>query len=642
MTSISPHPTTETQGVRGHLSPLSVLCLPSYLRPTYRRLVLVSHPRHLAGLDLADAESLVVATDWLTWRQAVDRGGHCVHYEGFLEEWPAERGQPGEQYLRAAQWMLEEGHDPTLFHGVSLGRAFANDVMLFRGAFSRIHHALTRIVAAYRPEEVVLVDLHFDRGLLDSDSKRILVGTLAERHGLRYVEALDVPDDEDPGRPDHVFRGLPAENPVRVRLRRLYEWGVETAFRLARPFAWRRPKVFVWTNRIVMDALLARFDRSRGFAPLIVAGQFPKSLSFLWFCWQKGILPVAYPTARLSRAEEEAIAEILRRVEARLRASAEPVDRALVKFLMPLMRDEGRFRQYALIAKGFVRFFRRAGMARVLVGDAGSPQQRLVIEAAKVAGVAVDELPNGMFLPNQKVETRTGDAFGPPRIDRFLSWGVQNEEWMRAIGSPVPCVRVGYPIIEELRDRVVPRESVERALILPPIVDAYDPIGLHANKIACVVEAALALREAGFRELRVKLHPGPPRLAYYEAALRYYGIDVQVFKAGSLLDQVLWADVVIGPVNSGSMVEVLAAGRPYFALAAYPTFIAPQYTDRIQSFSTVAQLKAALVSGWRPDRHSVLEYLCSVDSIPDSSQRVWEAIEQAVRGQQGGSSSARS
>ena len=617
------------------LSALSALCPPAYLRARYRRIVLVSHPRHIAALDLADTESLIVSTDWLAWRQAVDRGGHCLHFEAMLADWPDERGDPGGQWLTASRWMEKDGADATVFQGLSLGCQFVGDLVLFTGAYQRLWHAIERVCLKYRPDVLVLVDLRSERNQVDDTVKRLLAGDIAKRHGIAFDDRLDAPPENDPDWPDHTYFNLePQESGVRPLLRRIYSRAVALLFRLALPHVWRRPKVFLISNPAAVLPLLAGFG-ARRIAPVLLASLWPKSLGFLWHCLRRGILLVSLPEVRLDAGEEAEVARILADADAILAADGSAFGRARRHFLMALLRGRGQLRHQAREVKQYDKLFRAVGVRRVIVGDSGNALNRLMLETGRKLGAEAEEMPNGMFLSDMRVDTRIGRGDRAPTLTRFLSWGRQNEEWMAATGSKVPCVRVGYPALDALQARAgapVSGKTPRRVLVLPIWVDAYDPIGFHSNKIAYTVALAMALKAAGIPEVRVKIHPGPPRRTAYQRALDYHGLDVQVFKEGPINPHIEWADAVVGPPNSGSMVETLAVGKPYYALRGYPSFIARGYTDRIGTFDDIDELTAALSAGRHPDGRAVLEYLCSYDSIPRATDRFWDAQEQTLVG----------
>ena len=63
----------------------------SLRKETYRRVALVSHPRHLQQLDVEDDDTLVVSCNWLLWQRAAEEGWNCIHAESHTTQ--AVRGE---------------------------------------------------------------------------------------------------------------------------------------------------------------------------------------------------------------------------------------------------------------------------------------------------------------------------------------------------------------------------------------------------------------------------------------------------------------------------------------------------------------------------------------------------------------------
>ncbi len=612
------------------ISGLSVLAVPSYLRSSYRKVVLISHCRHLDALDLSDTEALIVSTDWLAWRKALDRdrGAHCIHFEAMLEHWPEQRGDPRRQIERAATWMIDGGQDLSLFEGVSLGRLALLDSAMFASAYWRMWYALDRLCHRFRPKLITLIDIHSERDQLDDTVKKLLVADIADRHGIELQYRLAPPDRDGPGWPDIPFESTePEEYGWRSTARWMYAGVVNGLFAVASVGRRRHPRVFILTNPAVVYPLLDNFDNG-DVTPVLIADQWPKKASFLRACLKKGIRLTRLPSGGLNARQRSEIDAVVETVTAALGRRPGAFNKAFAHFIGRRLRSRRLFHRLARDISRYTAMLKRNRVTRVVVGDVGNTLSRVIVTAARRVGAAADELPNGMFLSDQRIDFRVGDSHPPPMIDRFLAWSRQNEDWARNTGMPVPCVRVGYPALDGLRRQATaPRPGPwHKALLLPIWIDSYDPVGLHANKVSHVVELAGALRKAGVREIRVKLHPGLPRLDYYKDALRHHGIACDVYKIGPVNTHVDWADIVVGPPNSGSIVETLATGTPYFALRSYPTLISRDYTDAIGAFDTVDALADAVRRGAAPDRDRALDYLCSFNTIPVASVKFWEAM----------------
>lgn len=616
------------------LTALSVLAPAPQLRATYRRFVLISHSQHLDTLDIGDVETLVVSTDWLAWRKWVDRGGHGVHFEATMELWPADAGDPHDHYLRSVMWMYVDGKDVTQFRGISLGKQFMQDVALFSKGYQRLWHGLARLIVLYRPTSLVLVDLQLENQMLDDAAKLWLVENLADHHGLHVEQRLASPDPYDPLCPDVPHVGIePEETGWRVWFRQVYSRTVDMLFRVVSPRAQRRPKIYISANWQVIEPLIENC-RGRRVTMMVPAGQCPKTPDFLWRCWRNNVVLVHLPNVALTAAERAEIDAIGERLTKAWKAQpAAGVEAACRHFISVRVIARGWMYRRAKEMKGYQLLFRRHRCTRMVIGDAGNANSRLLAEAAHQTGTPIDEMPNGMFLSEQKLCARTGDGVAPPLLSRFLPWGEQQERWLQAQGAPLPCIRVGYPGLDLVR-RAAPTKPLRRnrALVLGPWIDGYDVIGLHSCKASYLVEIVRGLRDLNVPEIRVKLHPGTPNLSYYTAAMRHYGIECEVTKKGRLTPHVEWADFVIGPASSGSLVETHAAGKPYYAIRHYPSLMGRDYTDRAGAFESAADLIDALRRDWTPDREDILEYFCSFSTYPNASARLWDVMEASVTG----------
>ncbi|MCC7016141.1 MAG: hypothetical protein IT564_02925 [Rhodospirillales bacterium] len=604
---------------------LSVLLRPNWLKDRYDRITLISHRRHLPHLDPRDTRTLVLSTDWLAWRQCLDNGIACLHFEALLDEWPAARGDPDDIHMRRCDWMFREGRDLTLFHGISLGKLFIRDVAMACGAFERIWHALDRAIRRFEPTELLLHDLRAEHDLLDGSVKVWMVEELAKRHDLQLIARPDVPPADDPGFSERNdgFGVSDPESPVRPALREIYAEAIDTVFRIGRRGAPPLGKVLLVLNWLTMRSLI-RSHRDSGLAPAMLAGHMPKGLASLRTWWRDGVALVNPPPARLDSADRRSLAVIRAEIESGEAAPGDAAAAARHLFILHRILAAGRLERRALEVKRYLKLFRRHRFARVVVGDATNGFCRMIADCARAAGVATDELPNGMFVTRQRYDARLGDGAAAPAIQRELSWGPLTDRWLETTGVRVPRVTVGYPALDGLRRPVAP-VRFERALILPIYADADDAMAFTSNIFGSLVEVTRALRDFGC-QVRVKVHVGPQNLAYYTDVIRQAGIGVPVFK-DNLFDRHLeWADFVVGPVNSGAFVETLAAGKPYFPICPSPSQIDPKLLPGVRLIGSASELIERLKRQDVPDRDRVLEDICSFVSIADSSRRFWAVL----------------
>lgn len=604
---------------------LSVLVRPQWLKNRYERIVLISHRRHLAHLDAKNKGTLVFSTDWLAWRQCLDAAIPCLHFEAMLGEWPPERGDPDDIHIRRCNWMIHEGRDMTVFHGISLGRLFTRDVTLACNAFERIWHALNRALERFTPGEVIFHDLRAEHDLLDGAVALWLVRDIAGRHGARLIEQPDVPVNGDPGfseRPDGY--GASSVDPAWKNLARgVYSELVDRIFRL-RGFGTDSSKILLVLNWAAARNLIgARTGHDA--MPALLAPHAPKRPGDLWQRWREGTILVNSPPARLDTADHAALGEIRRALAEREEAATDPVDIARRTFIRQRILDNGRLEERAIEVKRFEKLFHRHRFSRVVIGDATNDFCRLIAETARINAVPVDELPNGMFLTKQRSSARIAAEPGArPVVNRVLSWGPLTERWLVASAVSLPTAEIGYPALDHLRGPVAPFRK-KRVLVLPIYADADDAMAFTSNIFGAMVDIARALLRFGC-EIRIKVHVGPQNLSYYRDVLRQAGLDVPIFKDNFFSRHLDWADFVVGPVNSGSFVETLAAGKPYYAICPVPSQLDPSLLPGVRLVKSSNDLISLLGSDTTPDRDDMLEDMCRFVSIPNASRRFWRVV----------------
>ena len=604
---------------------LSVLARPTWLREHYDRIVLIAHRRHLPHLDARDSRTLVLSTDWLAWRQCLDTGIACLHFEALLGEWPEERGNPDDINMRRCDWMLRDGRDVTLFRGVSLGKLFIRDVAMGCNAFERIWYALDRAIRRFGPAELVLYDLRAEHDLLDESVKIWMVGELAKQHKVRLISCSDVPPPDDPGLSERSDGfGVAESSPLwRRGLRHAYAAIIDAVFRF-RTLGRSPPGKILLIHNWATTRNLIRHHQGSGLAPTLIAEQAPKQPVLIWKWWWEGVVLVAPPSARLDAEDRRSLAVIRAEIENRTATPDDIVATARHLFITRRILATGWIEQRALEVKRYLKLFRRHRFARVVVGDATNGFCRLVAECASVNKVPCDELPNGMFVTRQLYDARLGGQSGPPVIDRVLSWGPFTHRWLAATGAHAGAT-VGYPALDDQRTPPVP-VRFGRALVLPIYADADDPAAFTSNIFGCLVDVVRALRKFGCAEIRVKVHVGPQNRNYYADVLRHFDLDVPVIKDNALPEHLHWADFVVGPVNSGAFVETLAVGKPYFPILPSPSRIDPALLGGILLVKSAEELVGLLDRGNIPARDVVLEDLCSFVSIPNASRQFWRAL----------------
>lgn len=589
------------------------------------RLVLAARVADVADLDPTQDGLVVYFTDWLSWIEWRRRGGRAVHGEAFLTAWPEELGEQDAFQCAAVTWMYESGRDATLFQGVSLGKQFNWEVTGVRLSAARLFASLQRALTALSPKAVEYRGLRAEYRFLDRESLIDLAEAAASEHGAPFsAERCKDSSGLDPELP---FDGEFAPPPWRRRaILRAAELVIDGGSRLTSLFCRRAPRVYVLHNLLVVKSLIEHLPVGK-VAPVLLARIYPKRPSFLLDAWRKGVRLVSLCEPCLDADAKRRLAEICSFIASFAASPAvDPADRAVRRFLQSHVLATGALKSKALEVLQFRRLFASEKPSRILVGDSENHMVRLACEVAQDLGVGVDELPNGMFLTGQRMDSRSGDGIRKPVIDRLLAWGEANLAWVKRAHISVPALVTGYPVADSLaRSPAGPPANSGRALILPLHVDKTDLCGLYSEVFVNLIRAVEAARKAGYHDIRIKVHPGFIHLDYYQEVARRFGLDAQVFKDGSLLPHIEWADVVIGPINSGAMIEAAALGRRYIPVMNPPSALEPELARPAAPVMPEA-LEQTLRGPQENNEPALLAGIAGLKPGEPSGRRVWAAV----------------
>ncbi|TAN46817.1 MAG: hypothetical protein EPN26_14690 [Rhodospirillales bacterium] len=619
--------------------PLSVAIRPSWLKPSYEAIVVAAHSSQFPALDPAQTERLIVFTDWLAWQRWMRLGGHGLHFEAALQEWPDELGDPDTQYLRSCDWAFQKGRDLTLFEGVSLAHQFAWEAGGFSLSHGKLRLALQRLCHDYSPKRLVYLGARLEYGFLKGEHARNLVKGVAGKLGRAFedISASSLLLKEVHPEVDYD-REFAHESAWRVGLRLAAEQVVSAGFDFLNFFLPKRPHVFAVQNLALIKGLLAAAEDSQNVALTMLARHAPKNWKFLVSCWRAGARLVALPRAYLAGPDLSRLEEIRQNVEASWKTAqaANPEQEALRAFIRQMFLRADILADYALHITRLSKLFSWLKPSRLLVGDSENAFNRLALESGEKVGADGDELLNGMFLTRQRFDSRQGSTEERPLVKRLLAWGPQNERWHAVSAEKLDCKSVGYPAIWPLPSLAAKTSENRRVLFLPHTVDRSDVRGLYANIYSMMVEVLRALQAEGHREIRVKVHPGFHDKAYYDEILREFSIEgVELFKDGGLLPHIAWADLVVGPVNSGALVETLAMGRAYYPYMALPNSFDPALLPPMPIATSADEVVAHIRQGQNAElQRRVLSDLTgpTLDDmqVSISARNVWQALEQAI------------
>ena len=606
----------------------SVLDDPSGLASRYRRMVLIAARSQLEAVHL-DGETVIVSSDWLAWREAAARGWPALHIETGLADCLDPRTWR-DTYLEAARWTLIDGRDATLFQDVSIGNQFIREIGHACHYYERFRHAVAALARRLKIETIELVDLRSDYNFLDDRAKRWLVAEAAEAAGAKLVDRLG----DAPIRGDEcsTARAI-ADPPIGTDFPRA-AWGaiMDAISRVAKIMRGRREAFLVLPSLLMLEPMVRSFTQGQRFAPVLLSDRYPKRFTFAARVLRRGFYLATFPRASLTKNEGMAVDAIVARLKTAWKGPLQGIEQFRHAYVLDTIVASGRFHRMAARIKQWRLLFERHLFHRVLVTDSTNYESRIPIELARVFAIPADELVNGMFNTHQRHDTRVGLDGGPPPLTRFLSWGAQGEAWLRETGSPLPARRTGYPALDALRAPATTKAKPMRALVLacPPASD--DLVAMRGDGFKYAVDVLSMLAEEGLTT-RFKLHPGLEHAKYYAEVFCRHGIEAAILKSGPIHSEMAWADVIIGPITSGALVEAMAMGKPYIPVTMSPSAVteggmaylpvcrdAGEVRDRLRRPTDLAATMTP-----------ALERLCAFGQIPNAGAEVWRALTDVER-----------
>lgn len=605
---------------------------PPRIRERYSRLVLVSHPRHFAGIPADDDETLIITHSWLLWHQALAEGRHCVHYEAATNDLPP-ADQASDIHVRCNDWLFADGADPTLFHGVSLGSRFSREMGLLITERERLARALEILIGRYRPAEVIYVDFRAEHSVMDAAERFAVVAEITAARGVVVVDRRDPPAGDDPWLPFAEFYGRRAQEETahESRLRKYVRGLLVAAFdafgSLRRRLAPRRHAILMANTHLTALPLIEGFAADDAYA-LVLADWYPnkRDLGFVLRNLVRGVLPAGLRRLPLDEEDHHRLDVIERALIEGWRAAPRGHEDAIRRYVGARIIAPGRLRAVAADVKWAERLLAKHRPDVVYSDGLDYYLCHILFIVAKALGIATVGSWHAHYLQDTPMAVLGCDPRIPPAIDHFLTWGRVNEAWLAAIGAKTRPVRTGCPVTfrSGLRGGVVGRGK--RVLLLQYVATGEDHVYPQGAQYAFFVEVVRMLGELGFNEIRLKVHPGPYSREHYQRVANAFGLRCAIYKDEPFRDQLAWANIVIGPVVSGAMTETLGAGKPYYPVLLPPHAVNERYLEGLPVFRSAAALGEALGAGKLPDFARLLADFAALDEFADPARRTWQVL----------------
>lgn len=598
-------------------------------------MVFVTRRHHFEEIADPGDDTLVVSANWILWQEALARGMHCVHTHLGLVDWDTSE-LDSDLWLSAYDWVYVDGADLTLFNGISLGRKFAKEISFVMADIARLDRIFRALITRFEPLEIVYFDCKTDTGYLGYTYRVSLIETICSDCGVGFLNRSAPEEDSIREMPINRFAGLmqkkeTTRDRVREAAREVFGFTADLVCRLLRFGDKRRNFVLMLNTHLNTLPLLNAYD-GRFVRPMLLANWFPNKsdIRSMLHALRKGVLLVHTRRKRLSAnelAQVEAICDRFRALWAKEKAP--PKEEILRRYVLDNVLLPGRLAEKAQEVKWAQALIRRHRPDEVFSDGLTNPLIKTVFEVATEMGLRTNSTLHGQFIQPTKIEIFGCDPRVPSVVSRCLTWGAVHEKWLDSIGAKCQMVRTGNLISGKYRTMAhangEPRTQKRRALVLQYAVPYNNFSSLTSNEYEYFVKIVRELTRLGYDEICVKIHPKVPKIAYYNQIAAFFGLECNVVEQGPFEKYVDWADVVIGPVHSGAMLEVLASGKPYYPAMLSPDSANPAYFPSSTVYRTTDEIIAALKAGEVPGNpREILNDFTSIDEIPDAAAQTWK------------------
>jgi hypothetical protein len=617
------------------VEPIALGEWPGHLSNRYERLALITDERHLAHLDDADTTTLIISSSWLLWQMLARKGRHCVYLEqGFSEEASAD-ALSQDILLRANDWVYVNGADATLFDQVSLGRGFSTEIAFFLSTWFRVENALTHLIERFQPKTII----YFDLVLIDTESTRnwarlYVVEKVTAARGLAFENRADPVDFHDQAIGNAGLRGFIA-SAARKALLSLYLVGVDAIASLLSRLSRHDVRALLMVSWNVIGPIT--IGQRSGVQLVVHARAYPKSPSMMLRLIRHGFLLARPAQPKLNAAEAARVEAVAARLTGEWRKNPEhSIAEGLREYVRREIISTGRLVEMAREAKAAKQFLRRFNPDRLVVDGVKNPPHYVYVECCAASGIPIDYIWHSPLAPqNLKLDALGCDPRIECQVSRFLSWGEVNELWLRRIGATVPeTVRVGNPILSKYNGRrgrsayQSADPAHRRALVVQHTTVLSDLKGLLSHQYYQFVHAVRELTRLGYGTVVVKLHPGMQRgCEIYEAIGRVFGLKCDIRRYGSFERFVNEADVVVGPLVSGSALEVASSGSDFLAFFLSPTTFDENYYRGIANIHRdLADLGSALAERRFLDCQQYLDLFGATMTAEERAAAFWSAL----------------
>ena len=598
----------------------------------YQTLEFVSHPSHLEQIK-NDPSSLVVSCDWLLVQEALAQGIDCVAIDSCATDGAVSEDN-SEIYLRTVDWIYENDIDVTLFHSVSLGRKFSRDFSILVVEFMRIQSYVTSLIAFYKPKQIVFHGCELEMSALDREGSLNLVQSIAAKSGISVIKRDEADEHATlvPRYCVHTPAASSSKNKFRWKDFVLGVMGkclVTMSFIQHAVFFWR-PTVLMLTSQLTLNPLL-NIRSSFLLRPIVLFDWLPgkKAIGKLLHRLSKGMLVSKQYDEELSAEDLAQIQSIEKRIlTIENTSNDEPRAKEIFRYVHRHILEKREFYKLAQKVKEAEKLLDRWTPDAIFTDSLQNRLILILLELADIRGIPRASTWHSFYLIDTKIPLLGGDKRAHALCGKVLTWGHVHEKWLGAIGSNIEFSRTGNVISNQHNSSRPSRDEWENILVLQYVTPYNDIHISNSNEFEYFIQISKMLKNKKFR---MRLHPGTSKTEYYKKIRDYFNINCVFDDSGPFESCLDWADVGIGPIQSGATLECISYGLPYFPVLLSPNAVNLEYLKDVPVIQNITELEQAFNAGDTSDLKPFLESLSASAEISDSAVETWNQLHELTR-----------
>ena len=617
-----------------------VTAISNDLKSSYQKFALISTEEQMARVKLNE-DTLLVFCDWSLWQAAVRINKHCVHFEQGLAEWSGKDDFDSELMIHSNQWVYQKGIDVTLFKGVSLGKLFHNKTLFFFINTIKLQRALIMLIDRFKPDSIEFFDFAYEISVLDPKMRKILVQAIAQKKGVAFVSCEKAMEPGSGGIGEDLMSTKPPLGLMRRIVAAAYVSVISRLTGLRVAFS-KKPNIMFLIGGNIAAPLFGGYN-SHLMTPMVQVRTLPKTPATIMRCLIRGVNLFSLPQVTLTSKYVSELENIRERIRNNL-SEIDTLDADLLRtFIETNLLSPGKLESFASEVLQAHRVMNQYHPKRLVVDGVRNAPIRQFIELAEHYECAVDYIWHSPQIPQHlKFDALSGDTFTRPIVNRCLSWGAINNQWLDMVAPEIPRIKAGTPLSTRYANLKTTRLHNKPRLVADAkiLILQYTPIlsdlrGLNAHTYQMFVELVGNLNSLGCRNVHFKLHPGPGRWTtdYFYKIAGQFGIECRITKTDRFQDCVDWADAVVGPVQSGAFFETLAAGKRYFPIIFEPNSLDMRYYDGYPIYRSTDEVLHAIQDEFSAETNhahgaDLINRLYSTIEFPDGSARIWQILDQ--------------